>query len=338
VVARAQVQSGRKVTIVPLKGRLELDKEFSLLGAEINRRLLNKHPLFQILLLAKLVDNENNFIHAHLPRAELIVSLLPKRIKFVVTRHNAENFFPGKPAVFSRFLSRFVAIRSNGVIAISQAVKDFMYSKRELPASYKVELVYYGYDTKFLEPKNTKVLLPRSSGSQKIIGTVGRLVPQKDYETLLIAFKDYSAVSPESKLVILGEGYLEASLKLMTYNLGISKKVVWVGKSDNVAGYMREFDLMILTSRYEGFGLVLLEAMLARVPVIASRNSAIPEVLGEQHPGLCQTGNSEEFASRLIEFESSARVLEVIEVQDLRVAQFSPEIMRKKLDMVYELV
>lgn len=336
VVARAQVQSGRQVTIIPLKGRLELNDDFASLGAVVNHQLLNKNPVIQILLLTKIANKKNNFIHAHLPRAELLVSMIPKRVKFVVTRHNAENFFPGKPEVISRFLSRFVATRSLGVIAISQAVKDFIHSKHEIPFKSKVNLIYYGYDTKFLESRDSKTLLPRSSSSQRIIGTIGRLVPQKDYETLLKAFRIYSAASPESTLVILGEGHLESSLKIMADKLGLSQKILWVGKSDNVAGYMKEFDLMILTSRYEGFGLVLLEAMLSKIPVIASRNSAIPEVLGEEHLGLCQTGNSEEFASRLIEFEKRERISEIIQFQDARVARFDPEIMRQKLDSFYE--
>lgn len=337
VVARAQVQSGRQVTIIPLKGRLELDEEFSSLGAVVNRQLLNKHPVIQVLFLTKIVSKKNFFIHAHLPRAELLVSMIPKRVKFVVTRHNTENFFPRKPEIISRFLSRFVATRSLGVIAISQAVKDFLDSKREIPTKSKVEIIYYGYDTKFLEMRDSKTLLPRSSISHRIIGTIGRLVPQKDYETLLLAFRNYSTASPESTLVILGEGHLESSLKKMADKLDISQKILWVGKSDNVAGYMKEFDLMILTSRYEGFGFVLLEAMLSRIPVIASRNSAIPEVLGEEHPGLCQTGNSEEFASRLLEFESKERISEIIKFQDERIANFDPEIMRQKLDSFYEL-
>ncbi len=336
VVARAQVESGRKVRIFPLKGKLDLYPEFTAIGAEVHIELLNKNPFQQIILLGKLLSPQDTHIHAHLPRAELIVSLIPKRIKFVVSRHNAESFFPGKPAVIAIILSRFVTKRTNAVIAISMAVREFLFVSHEVSRKFKVDLVYYGYDEHFLIPNASETLIPRHSKRQKIIGTIGRLVPQKDYETLLTSFAKYVEFNKDATLVILGEGYLEAELKALASRIGISGQIVWVGKSNNVLGYLKEFDILLLTSRYEGFGLVLLEAMLAQIPVIASRNSAIPEVLGDNHPGLCETGNAEEFGNRMIDFESTSRKLEVISAQNQRVELFNPQLMRHKLESIYE--
>ena len=336
VVVRAQVESGKKVKIFPLKGRLDLYSEFTAIGAEVNLALLGKNPFQQIQLLRKIISTENTHIHAHLPRAELIVSLINKKIEFVVSRHNAERFFPGKPVVISIILSRFVTKRAKAVIAISQAVKEFLFVSHEVPMKCQVDLVYYGYDEHFLKPNASKPSLPCRTNRQTIIGTVGRLVPQKDYETLLISFSNYTKFNKEAMLVILGEGYLEAELKALALRIGISDQIVWVGKSNNVVGYLKEFDLLLLTSQYEGFGLILLEAMLAQIPVIASRNSAIPEGLGENHPGLCETGNAEEFGNRMIDFESSARQLEVISAQNQRVGLFDPQLMRHKLESIYE--
>ena len=336
VVVRAQVESGKKVIIFPLKGRLDLYPEFTAIGAEVNLQLLAKNPFQQIQLLGRIISTENTHIHAHLPRAELVVSLINRKIEFVVSRHNAERFFPGKPAVISIILSRFVTKRAKAVIAISQAVKEFLFVSHEVSRKCLVDLVYYGYDEHFLKPNTSKPSLHRRTKRQKIIGTVGRLVPQKDYETLLTSFSNYSKFNNEAMLVILGEGYLETELKALALRIGISEKIVWVGKSKNVVGYLKEFDLLLLTSQYEGFGLILLEAMLAQIPIIASRNSAIPEVLGENHPGLCETGNSEDFGKRLIDFESSTRQLEVISAQNQRVGLFDPQLMRQKLESIYE--
>jgi len=336
VIARAQIESGKEVRIFPLKGRLDLYAEFSAMGADVNLDLLNKNPFQQIRILGKIFSAEDSHVHAHLPRAELIVSFLNKHVRFVVSRHNAERFFPGKPAFISIILSRFVTKRAKAVIAISQAVKEFLFVSHEVSMKCQVDLVYYGYDEHFLKPNTSKPSLPSRTNRQKIIGTVGRLVPQKDYETLLKSFSIYTKFNNEATLVILGEGYLEAELKALALRIGISEKIVWVGKSNNVVGYLKEFDLLLLTSQYEGFGLILLEAMLAQIPVIASRNSAIPEVLGENHPGLCETGNAEEFGSRMHDFESHARQLEVILAQNQRVGLFNPQLMRHKLESIYE--
>lgn len=335
VVARAQLESGKNVKIFPLKGKLDLYQNFTDLGAQVNLRLLNKNPLKQIVLLKKFISTEECYVHAHLPRAELIVSLIFKKIDFVVSRHNTERFFPGNPAIFSIILSRYVTMRAKAVIAISMAVAKFLVDSREVSKKCTVDIVYYGYDEKFLMSKDSRTLIPRTNNQQSIIGSIGRLVPQKDYVTLLTSFSNYSKFKNDVILVILGDGYLEEKLKILAVKLGISEKIIWVGKTSNVLGYLNEFDVLVLTSRYEGFGLVLLEAMIAKVPVIASNNSAIPEVLGVNHPGLCETGNSEEFTRKMIEFTTTKNRLNVITSQNKRLEIFNPQLMASKLNSIY---
>jgi glycosyltransferase involved in cell wall biosynthesis len=96
---------------------------------------------------------------------------------------------------------------------------------------------------------------------------------------LLEAFSLFLKAVPGAELVIVGVGPLEAELKKMTLGLGIENRVRWLGKRSDVPAVMKSFDVFALTSIYEGFGLVLLEAMAAGIPVVASRVSAIPEVL-----------------------------------------------------------
>jgi glycosyltransferase involved in cell wall biosynthesis len=131
------------------------------------------------------------------------------------------------------------------------------------------------------------------------IGTIGRLVPQKDYPTLLNAFSSVLKSVPNTDLYVVGEGYLKKDLIELSKSLGVDGKVHWLGKTEYIKEFLSKIDLFILPSNYEGFGLVLLEAMVARKPIIGANNSAIPEVLGKTYEGLFSTGDVNALAQQI---------------------------------------
>ena len=88
------------------------------------------------------------------------------------------------------------------------------------------------------------------------------------------------------KLVIVGSGPLSENLKLMAHRLGIKDRVVFCGYRNDIPEIMTEIDVLVLGSDYEGFGLVLLEAMSAGTPILATRVSAIPEIVVDGETGL----------------------------------------------------
>ena len=332
-LVRSQVASGREVFVLPLKGNLDLQSEFVTSGARVGGVLHNQHFVFQIFRLTKFLLRTPYLIHAHLPRAEILVALIPLRIDFVFSRHNAEAFFPGGGRRLSKYLSRFVAVRAKSGIAISNAVKNYLNVVGEIKYDYNLHVVHYGLDTEFNDD-STPVSV-RENSLKLRIGTVGRLVPQKDYKTLLQAFHLYSLQDPEASLTIIGDGALRASLMENAESLSMSDKVNWVGKTSGIYNFMKKFDVFILTSIYEGFGLVLLEAMQSKIPIIASNNSAIPEVIGADHIGLCETGNYLDFAAKIGLFADPSIRRQVVEKQSKQLLLFNPDLMRSKIDEIY---
>ena len=95
---------------------------------------------------------------------------------------------------------------------------------------------------------------------------VARLVPQKGHRRLLEA---YAMAAPEELLVIVGDGPLRRDLEQQARTLGIADRVQFVGQKSNPYPWMRAARLFVLSSDYEGFGLVLLEAMICGTPVVA---------------------------------------------------------------------
>jgi len=114
-----------------------------------------------------------------------------------------------------------------------------------------------------------------------VVGFVGRLAPQKNVPLLVAALKQL----PDVHGVIVGDGEQRKELQALA-NAGGTQNIQFLGHQPNAADLMPAFDVLCLPSRFEGLGLVLVEAMLRRVGVIGSQAGAIPEILGEGRYGL----------------------------------------------------
>jgi glycosyltransferase involved in cell wall biosynthesis len=117
-----------------------------------------------------------------------------------------------------------------------------------------------------------------------LIGMVARLEPAKDQDSLLRAFA--SLLHPTAQLVITGRGHREAPLRQLAQELGIAKRVLFTGWVENQLDAINALDLFVLSSHYEGLGVVLLEALALRVPVISTLVGGTRDVLRHNETGL----------------------------------------------------
>lgn len=329
ILVEAQVNSGRKVNVIFLKGNSELKNSLIGAGACVVESLKGKNPARQILSLrAILKSSDLQILHCHLPRAELIATVanMNTRYPLVISRHNSESFFPKAPALISRLLSKFVSSRANYCVAISLAVKDFLLENGEISSKCPTRVVYYGY------PKTAKNYQLKPIGDEKVIGTIARLAPQKDIPTLLRAFRNLTKQA-DYELLIVGDGELKQKLTELAASLKLSN-VMWQGRVSDVSAELSRMHVFVLASHYEGFGLVLLEAMNAGVPIVAARNSAIPEVLGDDYPFLFETGNDLELTAAINRILIADRT-ELAEKGFQRLKFFATEKMIESLDQIY---
>jgi glycosyltransferase involved in cell wall biosynthesis len=336
VLVREQINLGMEVSVLYLKGEPELEQDLSDAGARVLHDIANQHPFIQFIKMRSISKSQETLLHAHLPRAELLTRFTSARNPFVVSRHNAEPFFPGAPRFLSSFLSRLVTEKAKHVIAISYAVSNFISSKNEVGDPKKVTVVHYGYEpSPTFNRLNAKVELGNRSGI--CIGTISRLTRQKDLPTLFSVFAQFLSFHPDSKLLMVGGGEEKNSLVSLAEELAISENIEWVGRTSEIQEYLSRMDVFVLSSLYEGFGLVLLEAMDAGVPVIASNNSAIPEVLGNDFPGLVSTGDVQDFLEKMNQFINVENRKHVLQVQSARLGIFKADLMCSKIANIYQL-
>ena len=339
ILASEQVQSGLKVVVLYLKGKPDLKDEFEASGVKVNNLLVGKSFFKQTFLLSKHLRKNPSPVHAHLPKSELLAAIVIAKKYFVISRHNAEAFWPGGPRIISNLLSKFVCKRASQGIAISNAVKSYLIKRDEVPSGYTIDVVYYGFQKDFSTNEAGLGLITniiKSQNSNYKIGTIGRLVPQKDYPTLLNAFSNVLKSVPNIDLYVVGGGYLQKDLIELSKSLGVNGKLHWLGKTEYIKEFLSKIDLFILPSKYEGFGLVLLETMVAKKPIIAANNSAIPEVLGKTYEGLFSTGDANALSQQIKKAISESSFSErLVQSYATQLELFDPSKMNAKIKKVY---
>jgi len=199
----------------------------------------------------------------------LALLLARSRARFFPTFHAATSLAAGhRGASIAVWLSALVARRATKAVAVSAGVGRDL-EARGFPAS-KVTVIHNPLP-QALAPRREDAAWHRelaAMGDGPVVITAGRLVPVKDHKTLLRAFALLRASRP-ARLVIFGEGPLEAKLRACAKDLGIADKVLFPGYVNDPHACYAVADLFALSSTSEGFGNVLVEAMAAGVPVVS---------------------------------------------------------------------
>jgi glycosyltransferase involved in cell wall biosynthesis len=222
-----------------------------------------------------------DLVHTHMVHADVYGSLAARLAHrpFVSTRHNDDRYLLGP----FRHVDRAAMHGAARIVAISDAVKRF-HIEAGLPAE-KLVTIHYGLDEPPRAPSEvTPTDLGIPSGSPLLLA-IGRLIEQKDHATLLRAFAQIRTTRPDAHLAILGWGRLERELRRQSAELGLTGSVHLPGRVEP-RDWLARADVFVHTSRWEGFGIVLLEAMLARLPVVATRVSAVPEIVLDGETGV----------------------------------------------------
>jgi len=337
ILSRNQAAQDHEISVLPLKGNLELDKEFSSFKAQIFDDIRNRNFLFQIILFRKLLKKKRfDVIHLHLPRAEIVSVLasLGLRIVAISSRHNTEPFFPGSPRLVSTLLSRVVLIRQSSVIAISKSVKTFLLSRREISKRQQVDVIYYGYDETISAPKQPREL--RDGENLEKFVTLSRLAPQKDLKTMIKALAIYRGKFGFGQLEVYGDGPLDEELNTFARNLGITQYVVFCGRTSDVPKVMQKNQCFLLSSKYEGFGLVLLEAMQQGLPIICSKISTTEEVMGLGYGLFFETSNPQDLATKMEFLQQPRLYRDSSEYGIQRLSEFDPRKSATNILNVYD--
>jgi len=246
-----------------------------------------------------------DIVHTHLIHADLFGSVAAKLAgapAIVSSRHLDDAFrYSARWRRINRGLWRII----DAGIAISAAMKRFALEIEKAPAK-KIHVVLYGMEYKWLSDEDISRARQRLRkelnlpADAQLLGMACRLVEQKGIPYALEALRRIRSDFPRAQLVIAGDGEQADDLRRLASRLGVADRVCWLGWRGDAADLMAAFDVFLLPSLREGFGLVLLEAMSRRLPIVASRVGAIPEIVIDGETGiLVEPRNADELATAI---------------------------------------
>ncbi|GAA0367797.1 glycosyltransferase [Bacillus horti] len=204
-----------------------------------------------------------------------------------------------------KLLYQLLYRRSDQIIAISEGVaEDLIQYARLANHKEKISVIYNPIHLSFIQQSMDQPIM-HSWLNQKhtpVLLAIGRLVEQKDFHTLLRAFHQVRQ-QLDSKLIILGEGEQKEQLQALTKELGLTEYVLFDGFVDNPYPYLKRADLFVLSSKWEGFGLVLAEALATNTPIVSTKCRGAPaEILEEGRYGrLVEPGDDQAMAEAILD-------------------------------------
>lgn len=205
---------------------------------------------------------------------------------------------------FSRKIIIALLARKNMLFAgVSNAVRDDILKDIWRVPPERVITLYNMIDVKWTESE----LLNREAARETlklnrdsfVFGNIGRLAKNKDQKTLIQAFAQIKPQTPNAKLIIIGDGALEIELRKIVDELKLTNDVIFTGFIANGFRFIPAFDVLISASIQEAFGRVLLETMIAKTPIIATRVNGVPEVIGNTGP-LIAAGDVKSMADEML--------------------------------------
>jgi glycosyltransferase involved in cell wall biosynthesis len=249
-----------------------------------------------------LKEEHPDIVHTHLPRADFagcLGRLLCPSIPWVSSVHDIySKSWSGK---WTLPLLNVFWRRADAVIAISHAVKDWLVQERHVPVD-KVAMIHYGIESgRFAHPP-ADGRDPANPGRGVVVGTIGRLEPRKGHAGLIRAMPTVLQHIPNASLLIAGHDPWSygRTLQALITALGLSDRVQLVGFCDDVPAFLRAVEVFAFASRAEGFGQVLLEAMAAGRPVVASKIAPHTEIVVDGETGfLVELDNAQAFATAM---------------------------------------
>jgi glycosyltransferase involved in cell wall biosynthesis len=218
-----------------------------------------------------------DIIHVHLFPSQLLVpfviNILGLKAFLLTTEHSTFN--RRRNTKFGKLVDKYLYSRYTNIICISSGVYNCM-SKWQPALTNNLLTIYNGIDiekysvtTQLITEKKTLIVI-----------SVGRLVEAKNYEIAIRAISKIQALACEYWIV--GTGKLEPSLKNLVSSLNLEDKIKFLGYRTDVPELLQQADIFLSTSLWEGFGLSVVEAMAAGIPVVVSNIVGVREIVDEQ--------------------------------------------------------
>lgn len=233
-------------------------------------------------LYAYLIREQPEIVHCYLERAGFVGALAGRAaaVPHIITSRMGAPYSPSPESELVRRTTNWISDRcSEAIVAISEATRA--QAIREGAPESKLVTLYNG-----VLPASPVAPGPRLFPGNPVIGTVGTLRQVKGHRVLLEAAPRILAALPQTHFVLAGTGPERKRLEALARELEVADRVRFLGQRADIPAVLAAFDVFVLPSLGEGMPNAVLEAMVAGLPVVASRVGGIPEVVEDGKSGL----------------------------------------------------
>jgi len=332
------------VSVLCLRDLGEFTPEIEKLGIKVF--LLPKKEkvtdYLSFLKVAKILKEEQvDIIHTHntQPFIDGTIAALLSGVKTIIHTDHARNFPDKKRYMFAEWVMSHFAYK---IVGVSDHTSNNL-AKYEKISLKKITTIPNGIDLSKYNIKIDKEMKRKELGistNGPIIGLCVRLTKQKGITYLLQAMPKIIREIPECDvaLVIAGKGEFEEQLRIDAISLGIDKNVYFIGPRLDVPELLKLFDLYVLPSLWEGLPVVLIEAMAAGCPIVATDVGGNSMVIVHGENGLLvETRNPEELANAVIKMLKGSNMRDkfIRNSYEIVMSKFTVGIMTKRYEELY---
>jgi glycosyltransferase involved in cell wall biosynthesis len=226
----------------------------------------------------------------------------------------------------SRWFKRRTSCRLSAHVAVGDRTARFVEDDAGLPRG-SIRTIWNGVPAAGVGPVERLAPSP-------LAGAIGRLDPQKGFDVFVRAV----ALLPGVNGVVVGAGPAEDELRALARSTGVSDRFVLAGSRDSARPALATFDVLVAPSRFEGLPLVVLEAMAARVPIVATAVGSIPEALRHGETALLVEPDDPQAlaaAIRQLMEDDALRALLAARAYEVWAQRFDAELMVREYERMY---
>ena len=250
----------------------------------------HKYNPFVVFAIARLCKERRiDIVHAHLQKSVICCLLASFFCDARIIIHEHGPIFRSGTGFIYRLLLRALGSRATTAIANSQAAKTALVRKAGLnEGSIRIVSNFINLaqlDRKLYDRNKARDALG-IAGDSIVVGFVGRLDPCKGADVLIDAAAILCKENERYRFVIVGDGAQRKELEERALRLGVKEKIIFTGLCKNTAEVMIAFDMAVVPSRREAFGIAALEMMQMRIPVVASAVGGLVEVVRDGETGI----------------------------------------------------
>lgn len=251
------------------------------------------NPLTFLRIRNFILNKKISIVHTHGARASFYGRIAAKWAGVPVilsTIHYSLYSYPINKLLKRIYISidKLTSYFCDKLICVNNAIAEDLVNKTGINPN-KVLTIYNGIDLdRFSQTGDCSYLFKEFNmdrGAERI-GIIGRLSPEKGHNYFLKAVAELLSVFPKMICLVIGDGPLKEELIALSRKLGVSSNCIFTGIRHDIPQILSFLDILVLSSLSEGLPMILLEAMAARCPIVATKVGGIPELIEDRRTGL----------------------------------------------------